>query len=82
MPVTIDKSDVKNKNKKENVKARFSSKEKTNRSEGWDWLEILLDCSVMSGRVIWYIISFIGHGILYILRGIGHFFHHLFDIFD
>jgi len=72
MPVTIDKHDVKK--KKENMKKSFYSKEKKNRSEGWDWLEVLLDCSVMFGRVIWYVISFIGHGILYVLRSIGHAF--------
>lgn len=82
MTVNLDKHDVKS--KKENVKTKFSAKakEKKNRSEGWDWLEVLLDCSFMFMKVIWYVISFIGHGILYILRGIGHAFHHLFDIFD
>lgn len=43
---------------------------------------LFCDCTMFVLSFIWHTISFLGRGIFYVARGVGHALHALMDIFD
>lgn len=43
---------------------------------------LFCDCTMFVLKFIWHTISFLGKGLFYVARGVGHILHALMDIFD
>lgn len=43
---------------------------------------LFCDCTMFAIKCIWYTLAFLGKGLFYIARGIGHVLHGLMEIFN
>lgn len=43
---------------------------------------LFCDCTMFVLKILWHTLSFLGRGLFYVARGVGHALHALMDIFD